>query len=62
MKKRSLKTKLLALSVVLILAALSVYAGSHISLLLFGMLHVFGLSRGFANATPTSLATGFHSR
>ena len=37
-------------------------AGSHISLLLFGMHHVFGLSRGFANATPTSLAAGFHSR
>ena len=26
------------------------------------MHHVFGLSRGFANATPTSLAAGFHSR
>ena len=31
-------------------------AGSHISLLQFGMHHVFGLSRGFASATPTSLA------
>ena len=35
---------------------------SRASLLVFGPRHVFRLPHGFACATPTSLAPGFHSR